>query len=126
EAPSDYPELSPAGFQAVDPGVAALQGFEPDLSLADARRATTRVLPRIDPSQIEQRRARVDTNPALSADRRPSVGVGAWVSSLFKRQPEPVPGHLPPSRGRSAWLLDTVLPSLSLVLFGSGIGAGIM
>jgi len=129
EAPDEYSDLSPGGFQAVDPGVAALQGFEPDLSLADARRATTRVVPRIDPAQLEQRRARVDTNPAMSADRRPSagVGVGVWLSNLFKRQPEPMPGHvLPTARRRSAWLLDTVLPSLSLVLFGSGIGAGIM
>lgn len=128
ESPSDYADVPPGGFQAVDPGVAALQGFEPELSLADARRATTRMLPRIDPAQLEQRRARVDTNPALTAPRRPSTGTGEWLSSLFKRsQSEPVPNALlPGARRRSAWLLDTVLPSLSLVLFGSGIGAGIM
>lgn len=126
ESPSDY---APGGFQPVDPGVAALQGFEPELSLADARRATTRMVPRIDPVQLEQRRARVDTNPALTADRhRPSGGVSEWLSSLFKRS-QSERAHsalLPAARRRSAWLLDTVLPSLSLVLFGSGIGAGIM
>ncbi|HTV22198.1 MAG TPA: hypothetical protein VMG12_26090 [Polyangiaceae bacterium] len=131
EAPSDYDELPPGGFQPVDPGVAALQGFEPDLSLADARRATTRVVPRIDPAQLEQRR-RVDTNPALSAPRRPSPGAGAWLSNLFKKAPPDTHAHLsqselvPAARRRSTWLLDTVLPPLSLVLFGSGIGAGIM
>jgi hypothetical protein len=128
ESPSDYADVPPGGFQAVDPGVAALQAFEPELSLADARRATTRMLPRIDPAQLEQRRARVDTHPALTAPRRPSGGTSEWLSSLFKRsQPEPVHNALlPAARRRSAWLLDTVLPSLSLVLFGSGIGAGIM
>jgi hypothetical protein len=128
ESPSDYAH-APGGFQAVDPGVAALQGFEPELSLSDARRATTRMVPRIDPVQLEQRRARVDTNPALTADRhRPSGGVGEWLSSVFKRS-QSERAHralLPAARRRSAWLLDTVLPSLSLVLFGSGIGAGIM
>jgi hypothetical protein len=128
ESPSDYADLSAGGFQPVDPGVAAMQGLEPDLSLADARRATTRLVPRIDVAQLEQRRARVDTNPALTADRRPSPGVGEWLSSFFKRGPaEAAPSTLlPAARRRSAWLLDTVLPYLSLVLFGSGIGAGIM
>lgn len=129
ESPSEYANVPPGGFQTVDPGVAARQSFEPDLSLSDSRRATTRLIPRIDVAQLEQRRARVDTNPALTADRhRPSVGVGEWLSSLFKRS-QPDPAHnalLPAARPRSAWLLDTVLPSLSLVLFGSGIGAGIM
>jgi hypothetical protein len=125
----DYADLQ-AGFQVAEPSVAAMRGFEPDLSLADARRATTRVLPRIDPAQLERRRATSDTNPALtSSGIRREGGVGSWFSGLFKR-PAPErsdPALLPPvSPRRSGWLLDTVLPHLSLVLFGSGIGAGIM
>lgn len=124
EAPGDYSEPPPSAFQPVDLGVAALHGLEPDLSLADARRATTRLVPRLDPAQLEQRRASSDTSPALSAARRPSAGIGAWLSGLLRR----VRSGTPPlgAQRRSAWLLDTVLPPLSLVLFGSGIGAGIM
>jgi hypothetical protein len=127
EAP-DYPEPQ-AGFQVADPDVAALRGFEPELSLADARRATTRILPRIDPAQLEQRRSSSDTNPALtSSGIRREGRAGAWLAGFFKRSaPEPSqPELLQQPRRRAGWLLDTVLPPLSLVLFGSGIGAGIM
>jgi hypothetical protein len=117
-----------AGFQVADAGVAAMRGFEPDLSLSDARRATTRVVQRFDISHLEPRRATSDTNPALSSTGVPRESVSAWLSGLLQRvRPAPErPDLLPPARRRGSWLLDTVLPPLSLVLFGSGIGAGIM
>jgi hypothetical protein len=126
----DYADLQ-AGFQVADPGVAARGGFEPDLSLTDSRRATTRVLPRIDPAQLTPRRLTSDTNPALtSSGIRREAGWGSWLSDLFKRsatEQRSDPALMPPvPPRRSGWLLDTVLPHLSLVLFGSGIGAGIM
>jgi hypothetical protein len=123
DARDEYPELRPGSFEAVDASVAALRGFEPDLSLNDARRATTRVVQRVDVAQLR------DTNPALSSGRRPAPGgLGAWLSDALARRRSEEPGldALPPARRRSSWLLDTVLPPLSLVLFGSGIGAGIM
>lgn len=129
EAVGDYSELRPTGFQVADAGAVAIHGFEPDLSMADARRAATRVLPRMDPSQLPARRAGSDTNPSLAAGGR-ATGMGGWLSGVFRRyRPEPAPSRteLPaPARRRTAWLLDAVLPPLSLVLFGSGIGAGIM
>jgi hypothetical protein len=130
EAP-DYPEHAelPSGFQVADAGVAAMRGFDPDLSLADARRAATRIVPRIDPVQLEQRRATSDTNSALTSSGVRSEGRASWFSGLFKRTgpvPAPPADMLQPPRKRANWLLDTVLPPLSLVLFGSGIGAGIM
>jgi hypothetical protein len=126
EAP-DYPHV-PAGFQVADAGVAAMRGFDPDLSLADARRAATRIVPRIDPAQLEQRRATSDTNSALTSSGVRSEARAPWFSGLFKRSGPlaPAPDMLQPPRRRAGWLLDTVLPPLSLVLFGSGIGAGIM
>jgi len=126
EAPGGYADLGATGFQVADPGVAALQGFDPDLSLTDARRATTRVVPRIDVARLEQqRRATSDTNPSLG--RRKS-SMGRWLSGVFQRyRPERPQNDVAPQLARRAsWLLDTVLPPLSLVLFGSGIGAGIM
>jgi hypothetical protein len=126
----DYADLQ-AGFQVADPGVAPLTSFEPDVSLTDSRRATTRVLPRLDPAQLAQRRAASDTNPALTSSsiRRETGSGSSWFGGLFKRSaPERSdPALMPPvPPRRSGWLLDTVLPHLSLVLFGSGIGAGIM
>jgi hypothetical protein len=129
ESLDDYPELRPGSFEVVDPSVAALRGFDPDLSVEDARRATTRVVQRIDVAQLEPRHSQRDTNPAISSGRRPGSGsLGAWLSGALARRRSEAPGHdaLPPARRRSTWLLDTVLPPLSLVLFGSGIGAGIM
>jgi hypothetical protein len=126
EAAGAYADLGGTGFQVADPGVAALQGFDPDLSLTDARRATTRVVPRIDVARLEQqRRATSDTNPSLG--RRKS-SMGRWLSGVFQRyRPERPQNDVAPQLARRAsWLLDTVLPPLSLVLFGSGIGAGIM
>ena len=123
DARDDYPELRPGSFEAVEPSVVAPRGLEPDLSVEDTRRATTRIVQRIDVAQLR------DTNSALSSGRRPTPGgIGAWLSDALARRRSEAPGHdaLPPARRRSSWLLDTVLPPLSLVLFGSGIGAGIM
>jgi hypothetical protein len=123
DARDDYPELRPGSFEVVDPTVVAPRGLGPDRSMEDARRATTRIVQRIDVAQLR------DTNPALSSGRRPAPGgLGAWLSGALARRRSEAPGHdaLPPARRRSSWLLDTVLPPLSLVLFGSGIGAGIM
>jgi hypothetical protein len=127
ESTNGYGGRGASSFQVAEPDVAALQGFDPDLSLLDARRATTRVVPRIDPAQLQQRRMLNDTNPPLSAGRRPGR-VGAWLSGVLQRyRPEGPRNDVSwPLRRRAGWLLDTVLPPLSLVLFGSGIGAGIM
>ncbi len=126
---SDYPELEQGGFQVANRGMTPLRGYEPEAPLEDARRATTRVVQRIDTAQLEQRRDMRDTNPALSSGgRRAPGGVGAWLSGLLQRvrSTSPRADVLPRAGRRSGWLLDTVLPPLSLVLFGSGIGAGIM
>jgi hypothetical protein len=125
---SDYPELGQGRFQVADQGMAALRGYEPAVSHEDARRATTRVVQRIDTTQLEERRLTRDTNPALSKVRPAAGGVGMWLSGLVQRVRSLRPQHdelARPGR-RAGWLLDTVLPPLSLVLFGSGIGAGIM
>jgi hypothetical protein len=126
ESLGDYAPLGPTGFQVAEPGALSMQGFDPDLSLADARRATTRVLPRIDPAQLPPRREKSDTNPSIAVLRR--ANMGSWLSGVFRRyRPEPPRNDMSaPAPRRMAWLLDTVLPPLSLVLFGSGIGAGIM
>jgi hypothetical protein len=130
ESVGEYADLGATGFQVADAGALSIQGFEPDLSLLDARRATTRVLPRVDPSLVPPRRETRDTrdtNPSMAAVRR-RANMGAWLSGVFQRyRPEPPAADLSaPPRRRTAWLLDAVLPPLSLVLFGSGIGAGIM
>lgn len=129
EARGDYPELRPGSFELSEPNVAAVRGFDADLTATDARRATTRVVQRIDIAQLERRHSQRDTNPGISGARRvASGGLGAWLSGALARRRSEAPEHdgLPPARRRSTWLLDTVLPPLSLVLFGSGIGAGIM
>jgi hypothetical protein len=132
ESVEDYSAHGQTGFQVADAGALAIHGFESDISLTDARRATTRVLPRVDPSQVASHRATRDTNPSLAVVRR-RASMGAWLSGVFQRyRPEAPRTDLPSSpaqphqRRRTAWLLDAVLPPLSLVLFGSGIGAGIM
>lgn len=130
EAPADYGTGATA-FSVAEPGVAALTGFEPDISLTDARRATTRVVPRIDPAELERRR--LASQAASSGGRRRPLGT--WLSGVFQRyrpeaaQPSASPAAVAAAaapRRRAGWLLDTVLPPLSLVLFGSGLGAGIM
>ena len=126
ESPADYAAVGAAVFSVAEPGVAPLTGFEPDLSLADARRATTRVVPRIDPAELQRRRQTSDpVASSRSAGRRP---LGTWLSGVFQRYRPVAPpaGASAAARRRAGWLVDTVLPPLSLVLFGSGIGAGIM
>ncbi len=130
EATNDYPDLPSAGFQIADPTLAALRDFDASLSLKDARRATTRVLPRVDVAKLEAMRAQREagTGPG-HAVRQSLPRIGAWLSGVFSRPPASAPVNdvgATPARNRAAWLLDTVLPPLSLVLFGSGLGAGIM
>jgi hypothetical protein len=134
EAPADYAGVGATAFSVAEPGVAPLTGFEPDLSLTDARRATTRVVPRIDPAELERRR--LANEAAAASSRAPRRGpLGAWLSGVFQRhrqepqragtQPAPSGVATAPPPRRAGWV-DTILPPLSLVLFGSGIGAGIM
>ena len=123
EAPADY-ALGATAFSVAEPGVGALG--ELDVDLTDARRATTRVVPRIDPGELARRRLASDPVASSRAGRR--APLGTWLSGVFQRyRPEP-PRASGSDRAprRAGWLLDTVLPPLSLVLFGSGIGAGIM
>jgi hypothetical protein len=134
ESPVDFAGVGGAAFSVAEPEVAPLAGFEPDLSLTDARRATTRVVPRIDPAELERRRLANEALAVSSGARRGPLGT--WLSGVFRRyRPESpraaaqsTPAAAAPLAGRrrAGWLLDTVLPPLSLVLFGSGIGAGIM
>lgn len=129
EATNDYPDLPSAAFQVADPTMAALRDFDASLSLKDARRATTRVLPRVDVTKLQAMRAQREagTGPG-HAVRQSLPRLRAWLSGVFSRPPaaEPVNDVGSPVRTRAAWLLDTVLPPVSLVLFGSGLGAGIM
>ena len=113
------------------PGARAIHGFESDISLTDARRATTRVLPRVDAlaGVVAPRHPGHESGAGVVRRR---AGMGAWLSGVFQRyRPEPPRTDVSSptqqhQQRRPAWLLDTVLPPLSLVLFGSGIGAGIM
>jgi hypothetical protein len=124
ESQAEYGGIGAPAFSVAEPGVASRPGFEAELSLTDARRATTRVLPRIDPAELERRRLASD--PVASPGRRREA-LGTWLSGVFQRQRrQPAAAGAQPPRHRAGWVLDTVLPPLSLVLFGSGIGAGIM
>jgi hypothetical protein len=55
---------------------------------------------------------------------------GAWARMVqFAQLDGAVPaldGELSPSRRRVGWMVENVLPPLSLVLFGSGLGAGVI
>jgi len=128
EAANDYPQLDLEGFQVAEAGVAALQAFDPELNLKDARRATTRVIARVAPERIAAQQA--PTIPP-KAQRAPSVTletVSLWFSSLFTRLRDklPPPSDAPSVRRTWSWWGDNVLPPVSYILIGSGIGAGIM
>ncbi|MEY2931751.1 MAG: hypothetical protein RL033_2500 [Pseudomonadota bacterium] len=131
EVANDYPATAPGRFAVADPAVAALQSLDADLARGDSRRATTRVIPRIDPKTIPARpRGDAPAGPALG-ERLSGLARGAWerVSTLIPTTPaEPAWGgaELSPGRRRLAWLVENVLPPLSLVLFGSGLGAGVI
>jgi chemotaxis protein histidine kinase CheA len=133
EAANDYPELGSGGFQTLEPSVAALQDFDPNASLGDARRATTRVVQRIDPELLDSRQSgtrersgSVTQVPRPASNARPF----AWGTRL-SRLASGWMGSSGSGGGFStrlswSWVRDTVLPPVSLVLFGSGLGAGIM
>jgi hypothetical protein len=132
EAANDYPDLGAGGFQTSEPGLAALGAFD-ELS-HDTRRATTRVVSRIEPSQpnlrksgVQERAPQSTPSPGASLG---SPGVGVWFSGLIARLRAGAlraqQGMFTPGRHRLSWLMDNVVPPVSLVLFGSGLGAGIM
>ncbi len=131
-AAPEYPAIPDTGFQAPEPAVAALSAFEPTL---DARRAATRIIPRVDPSQLplagraEGAARRADTMRPLSGAARPQA-VSNWLARFsFLRRGNGsafADGILMPPERRLAWLTENVLPPLSMLLLGSAIGAGIM
>ncbi|MEO8179388.1 MAG: hypothetical protein ABI895_11205 [Deltaproteobacteria bacterium] len=125
EAANDF--RAPGGFQVADPAVAALESLDADISQGNPRRATTRVIPRIDPKSIPVKpRVYAPVGPPL-AERLESLARGAWarvVSFTQSGSAEVTPdAELSPARRRFSWLKENVLPPLSLVLFGSGLGA---
>jgi hypothetical protein len=127
EAANDYPAVA-NGFQVADPEVAALQSLDADISRGDSRRATTRVIPRVDLKTLPPK-PRVPAGPPLS-QRLGVVMRAAWGRTLQFMRPESVDPMLDAelsARGRRLnWLVENVLPPLSLVLFGSGLGAGVI
>jgi hypothetical protein len=131
ETAGEYPVIPESGFQATEPAVAALASF--DLAV-DARRAATRIIPRVDPSQLppaarsEGADRRADTMRPLSGAARPQA-MSNWFASFLRRRKGSASlagGMLVPSDRRLAWLTENVLPPLSMLLLGSAIGAGIM
>jgi hypothetical protein len=133
DAANDYPAVSTgaaSGFQVADPAVAALQSLDADISRGDPRRATTRVIPRIDPKTLPPApRRHVRAGPPLTER------LGVMVRSARERmlqllKPEAaeplLDSELSPGRRRLNWMVENVLPPLSLVLFGSGIGAAVI
>ena len=128
EAANDFP--APGGFQVADAAVAALQSLDADISRGDARRATTRVIPRVDLKSMPVKpRVHVPVGPPL-AERVGGLLREGWarVSSFAQSlNGEGLPdGELSPARQRFNWMVENVLPPLSLVLFGSGLGAGVI
>jgi hypothetical protein len=128
ETAGGYAEFGQGGFHVADTGMAAMQGLE-NVNLLDTRRATTRLVPRINPSQSDF--GTTAPNDYLSRLLRSvSAVVGAGLSRLrggsaVELEAEQTMDGQPPQR-LFGWLRDKVLPPLSLVLAGSGIGAGIL
>jgi hypothetical protein len=131
EVANDYPAVAASGFSVADPAVAALQSLDADIARGNSRRATTRVIPRLDPKSIPARpRVHAPAGPPLG-DRLVGLARTAWeqVRSWVPSAPAESAGgmeELPPGRRRLSWLVENVLPPLSLVLFGSGLGAGVI
>jgi len=129
EAANDYPGLAANAFQVADPAVAALASLDAELSRGDTRRATTRVIPRLDPRSIPTRPPKARASGPSRAMQLQSTLQGAWgqVSRFAQSTAADLlrDGETSPRR-RLSWMLENVLPPLSLVLFGSGLGAGIM
>jgi hypothetical protein len=140
EVANDYPSAAAAhGFQVADPAVAALQSIDTDIARGDSRRATTRVIPRVDPKTLPpKQRAHAPAGAPLVA-RLSAAARDVWGLALRYVRPEEIFAGTPraPSdplfggdagtvRPRLNWMLENVLPPLSLVLFGSGLGAGVI
>jgi chemotaxis protein histidine kinase CheA len=132
EAANDYPELGSGGFHTLDPVVAVRRDFDPNASLGDARRATTRVVQRIDPELLDSRQSGTRERSG-SVTRVPPLATSAPPTTLGTRLSRLASSWMGSSgsgggSGRRgwAWVRDSVLPPVSLVLFGSGLGAGIM
>ncbi|HEU4579406.1 MAG TPA: hypothetical protein VFS67_14190 [Polyangiaceae bacterium] len=126
EAANDYPAAA-NGFQVADPAIAALQSIDADIARGDSRRATTRVIPRVDPKTLPPK-PRAPAGPL--AERLGAVARDAWaLASRYLRPDGAGPAHGGEGSGirpRVNWMLENVLPPLSLVLFGSGLGAGVI
>lgn len=128
---NDYAALQPAAFESAEPAIAALQGFDSALSKVDARRAATRIIPRIDPSRLPPRselpERSADTMRPLAASLAPPA-IGAWLSRLISRTPSR--GGQPGERDVRRWVdrkwIDKAAPYVSMALLGSGIGAVIV
>lgn len=120
----DYPS-DRGGFAVADPGIAAIAEYNPDLSPTDARRATTRVVQRIDPSQLEPPRHReMDTMPPAGRGGALSA-LGGWWSRASGHFASPSFGA-DANRRRLSWLAENAVRPVSWVLVGSGLGAVIM
>jgi hypothetical protein len=128
EAANDYPAAAANGFQVADPAIAALQGIDADIARGDSRRATTRVIPRVDPKTLPPK-PRAPAGPPL-AERLSAAARDAWaLASRYLRPDGAEAAHGGEGSGvrpRLNWMLENVLPPLSLVLFGSGLGAGVI
>jgi hypothetical protein len=128
EAANDAP--APGGFQVADAAVAALESLDADIRRGDPRRATTRVIPRVDLKSLPAKpRVHAPAGPPL-AERVGGLLREGWARVSSFRQSlsgEGLPdGQLSPARERFNWMVENVLPPLSLVLFGSGLGAGVI
>lgn len=137
EGAPEYPSMPGSGFDAAEPAVAARSGFDPAHMAIDARRAKTRVIRRVEPAQLPPGGAgqadtadrRADTMRPLSGTAR-QAAVSNWFGRFLRRRSNaasvPFGDGVSTSSRRIGWLIDNVLPPLSLILFGSAIGAFIM
>lgn len=132
DMPGDYARTSAEGFRSADPSVAAMHAFDPSSSLADSRRATTRVIPRVDLSASPPGAAPASPPGAAGGGL---AGIGHWFSNAlsgaraapaapYASAPAAAAPHssAPPPRG-AAWWVENVLPPLCYLLLGSGLGA---
>jgi hypothetical protein len=114
-----------------------LQSLDADIARGDSRRATTRVIPRVDPKTLPPKPRTHAAGPAL-VERLSVAARDAWALARRYVRPEAIfagmrgagdpafGGEAGTVRPRLNWMLENVLPPLSLVLFGSGLGAGVI
>jgi hypothetical protein len=114
-APSSF-EVAKAGFVAEPQLPAPAVAFAPAMPELNPRRAATVLIRRVEGA----------APPGIEAAKRASSKLFAGLGGLFARR------RLPRFEGASSSLslrrmarfVDSILPELSLVLFGSGLGAG--